>query len=413
MNKRRKMRRTNPGLVVLLLALISAVLYFDRYVVEQLPVDIRPTATATRNPEALVQQAEQFYSDGNLFRAIETYQQAILADPDDSTTHVNLARVQVLAGQYEAAQTSAQNALLLSPSNPAAHAILGWSLSFLGDPLSAEQELLTALDLDSDNVEAHAYYSELLADQADYEGASEYSRRALELGPGSLAAHRARGYVLWLTGNYDDAIIQYQAALTINSAIADLHLSLGRVYWALDRNQDAIDEFNLADALNPGDPLPDTFISLIYLNIGEFAKSIQFASKATQDDPTNPRRYGNLGVAYYRNLQYADAIEAFTYAVHGGLTEEGQIVNGLELDYDVAHYFYMYGLALARSRRCSEALPVFQGLLAAVPGDEIAVYNADEGIRICQDAANQPLPAATAAATVVEDNVEMTPTPAP
>jgi tetratricopeptide (TPR) repeat protein len=309
--------------------------------------------------------------------------------------YVDLARVQILAGQYEAAQTSASNALLLNPENPAAYAVLGWSLTFIGDPLEAEANLLRALELDPDNPEAQAYYAELLTDQGDYEAAGVYSRRALELAPDSLAAHRSRGYVLWLTGNYEEAVVEYQRAIDINDSIADLHLSLGRVYWNLELFQEAIDEFSLADALNPSDPLPDTYISQIYLYLGEFAKAIQFAQRALEEDPTNPRRYGNLGVAYYRNLQYQDAIDVFTFAVHGGITADNRTVVGLPLDYDVDHYFYMYGLSLARARRCTEAIPIFQALLAAVPGDEIAVFNANEGINICESYLNEPTPTAT------------------
>jgi tetratricopeptide (TPR) repeat protein len=393
--RKRRRRRSNPALIVLLLALIAAVLYFNQFVVEQLPVALNPTATATRNPESILQEAQQEYADGNLIRAIELYTQAIQVDPTSSTVYVDLARVQILAGQYEAAQTSASNALLLNPENPAAYSVLGWALSFIGDPLEAEQNLQRALELDPDNPEAQAYYAELLTDQGDYEQAGEMSRRAVELAPDSLVAHRSRGYVLWLTGNYEEAVVEYQRAIEINSSIADLHLSLGRVYWNLEEFQLALDEFALADSLNPSDPLPDTYISQIYLYLGEFAKAIQYAERALEEDPTNPRRYGNLGVAYYRNLQYDDAIEVFSYAVHGGTTPDNQAVIGLPLDYDVDHYFYMYGLSLARTRRCTEAIPIFQALLAAVPGDEIAIFNANEGISICEGYLDEPTPTPT------------------
>ena len=202
--------------------------------------------------------------------------------------------------------------------------------------------------------------------------------------------------------NYDEAVIAYQAALSINDRIADLHMGLGRTYWALGNLDNAIDQFNLADALNPSDPLPDAFIARIYLNTGEFAKAIQFASKAVEDDPTNPIRYGNLGLAYYRNLQYSDAIEAFGYAIRGGVTANNQIVTGLTLDYDVAEYYYLYALALARGNQCTEALPVAQGLIASVPADEVAVANAQEVIRICEAAAQET---PTVEPTIIDEDV--------
>ena len=355
MTKKRR-RRINPAMVVMFLMVVGAILYFERFVVPPIMTGLgaNPTPTITPNPESIIQQAEQEYKQGNLFRSIELYTRALQINPTDSNTYTQLARVQILAGEYEAAQTSAANSLLLNPDNPTGYALLGWSLSFIGNPLDAEEALQQAIELDPDNGEAYAYYSELMANQQDYEKAGEYSRKALELAPQSLEAHRSRGYVLWLTANYDEAVLEYQAALAINDSIADLHLSLGRALWALNNLDDAIDQFNLADALNPTDPLPDTYISQIYVTNGEFAKAIQFAQRAVADDPTNPNRYGNLGTAYYRNLQYTDAADAFTYAIHGGTTEEGYTVTGVPLDYDVDHFFFMYGLSLARLNRLAQ-----------------------------------------------------------
>jgi tetratricopeptide (TPR) repeat protein len=384
--RKKQRRRGSPTIIFVLVLMIGALLYFNQFVVPTIPRPFIPTPTATKDPEALLTAARADFEAGNLIPARDAYMQAIFANPTDPILYVELARVQVLAGEYEAAETSSRTALLLNPENPMAHAMLGWSLSFLGNPLEAEQALLKALDLNPENALAHAFYAELLADQADYVRAGEQSRIAMDLDPESLEVHRARGYVLELTANYDEAIDEYTAALAINGNIADLHLSLGRVYRALGLHDEAINEFVQADALDPTNPLPDTYIALIYLNIGEFAKSIQYAEKALEEEPANPYRYGNLGWAQYSNSQFDEAVASFSYAIHGGSTEEGDVVTGLPLDYgQVAMYYYMYGLSLAKTNHCTEALPIFQALLANVFADEIAVYNAEEGIRICEE----------------------------
>ncbi|MEK6222462.1 MAG: tetratricopeptide repeat protein [Chloroflexota bacterium] len=391
MNNRRKQRRSSPAFIILLLALIGMVLYFERFVTPEVMIDIQvPTATELPSSESIIEQARALAEEGKFFLAINAYQQVVIYEPANPSVHMELARVLILAGEYEAAETSAQNALLLNPQNPQALAIYGWALIFLDEILEAEQALDQALAIEPDNVEAQAFYAELLADQGEFERAAQFSRDALALDPDSLEARRARGYVLERTDNYEEALAEYQVAISINSAIPDLHLSLGRVYWALGQNQNAIDSFSDAGTLSPDDPLPDAFISLIYLNIGEFGKSTQFAESAVRKDPGNPFRYGRLGVVLYRNLDYQSAIEAFSFAIKGGTTEENQIVVGLPLDYDVAEFYYMYGLALARSRRCSEAVPVFQALLGGVSADEISVFNAEEGLRICKENISNP-----------------------
>jgi len=392
MKKQRRRRRSNPLVIILLLLLVGAAIVFNQFVVPSIPVPLVPTATATRDPEAIINEARAYFEEGNLQRSIETYKLAVLVDVSRANTYIELARVQILVGEYEAAQTSAQNALLLSPDNPRALALLGWAMSFLGKTVEAEEALLRAIEIEPDNAEAHAYYAELLADEANYELAGEHSRLAMELAPNSLEVRRARAYVLELTANYEDAVLEYQAALAINDSIADLHLSLGRTYFALQLYEDAINEFVQANALNPTDPLPDAYTARVYLTTGEFGKAVQAAEKAAEEDPGNPRRYGNLGVALYKNLQYAEAISVFALAIQGGITEDGTVVNGLPLDYDfdIIQYYSMYGLALAYSDRCGEAVPIFQLILATVPDDEIGTFNAEEGIRICEENVANP-----------------------
>ena len=85
------------------------------------------------------------------------------------------------------------------------------------------------------------------------------------------------------------------------------------------------------------------------------------------------------------------------------LTDD-EIVTGLALDYDNAEYFYMYGLALANTRQCSEAIPIFQALIANVSADQIAVENANAGIDICEQYISSDSPAATAEPTAEDGN---------
>jgi hypothetical protein len=78
----------------------------------------------------------------------------------------------------------------------------------------------------------------------------------------------------------------------------------------------------------------------------------------------------------------------------------GTAVQGIPLDYGrVEEYYWYYGFALARSNRCAEAVPVFQALLAGVPFDEIAVYNATEGLAMCQASLQTPQVTADAEST--------------
>ncbi len=408
-------------MIFFLLAAIGFVAYLNLYVIPVVPPPFVPTPTPTRNPQSYAQEAQAYLAEGSIGRAKESYQAAIKADPQELSNYLTLARLQLYSGEYAAARVNAENALLLDKSKPEAFALLAWTKGFMGEYLEAEADVKAAIDLDLNHAMSHAVYAYILAlrvaDNAGELGtvdeAIEESRLALQLNPNLLEARWARGYVLEITSNYEDAIQQLQAAVEINDTIADIHLALGRNYLAVEEYDQSVFEFTKAYSLNPSDPTPNWYISRVYARIGEFAKAVQYAEEAMNDDPEDPYLHGNLGSMYYRDLQYNRAIESLELAVRGGMTEDGQVVEGIPLDYSatVMEYYSRYGLALARVNRCNEAVQVAQAMLQTVPDDETAVFNAEEIIRICQesqDATPTPDPTAEGGA---EDQPAPTSTP--
>jgi tetratricopeptide (TPR) repeat protein len=279
-----------------------------------------------------------------------------------------------------------------------AHAVRGWALEAQRDFLNASTSIDKALEIDPKNALAHAYKAELLADQyIAGSGAldvvarmSDESNLALSLGPDLLESHRARGYVLEATGNTADAIREYELAVNINKYIADVHVSLGRCYRALNVYDKAVTAFTVANQLNPTDPTPLLYISRVYYTTGAFPKAEQYAQQAVKTNPSDTALRGNLGVMYYRNLKWPLAATELSYVVNGGTDKDGVQITPFELSADtprVTEYYFTYGLVLSRLNRCGEALPIFQKILTTAPNDEIAVYNANEGIRLCSVAA--------------------------
>jgi tetratricopeptide (TPR) repeat protein len=421
MNRRRK--RFNWFRIIILTLLILMVVYVDRYVLPDVQVPWEPTATPTRAPESFISEAETLFNDGKLSQAITAYKQAIQANPTDPATFVRMAQVQVFAGQYQDAQTSAEDALLLNPNNSMAHAVRGWSLTFQGNYLDAESSIKRALELDPNNGLAHAYYAEILLDSYNagsgsfdnVQKAIDESRVAQDLAPDALETHRVRGYVLETTQNYEEAIREYEAAVEINGNIPDLHMALGLNYRALGANDKAIEEFTRANALNPGDSLPDYYISRTYAGFGEFAKAAQYAETAVRDDPSNARLHGNLGVMYYRNFQWPEARKELELVIKGGTTDDGVEIEPVPISNEirVTEFYYTYALTMARLNQCGEALRVAQQIQAAVPADEIAVDGANQAIQICQQNLNvTPTPTLELAPETTATETP-TPTPAP
>jgi tetratricopeptide (TPR) repeat protein len=409
-NMRQRRKPTNWFLVIFLAVLIAVVAYLDRYVVPTVQPPFVPTPTATRNPESYVTEAKGLFDQGKLSQAIDTYNQAISASPSDPSLYTALAQVQVFAGKYDDALTSAKNALLLNPNNSMAEAVLGWAETqkdFAAqnpDYTDADTAIKQALQLDPNNGLAHAYYAFLLGDM-DQSNTGPYtdpiksaiaeSNTAITLAPNSLEAHWARGFILQITGNYEQSIPEYQAAINQNGGIAELHLELGATYKYVGDIDKAIQEYTRANTLDPTDPTASLYSSRALGTIGEYQKAVQYAQQAVTDSPTDPNLRGNLGVWLYKVPDWNDALPQLALAVNGGKTNDGKTILPQPLtstDPHSAQYYYTYAILLAKYNRCSEALPITQELLSTVPDDADAVYNAQYAQSVCATSLGTPAP---------------------
>ncbi len=394
MNRRR--RRPNWFLITFLLLMIAGFTYLDRFIIPNYQSPFIPTSTPTPPPEQFITQAQNLMSQGKQSQAIEAYKQALALKPNDPSIYISLAQVQLYTGDYKGAQTNAEDALLLNPNLSEANAVRASALDWQGNYVDAETAVKQALTLDPNNADAHAIYAEILIDEyltgsgttTDVLAtAITESKTAQQLSPNGLEPHRARGYVLEATGNYEEAIREYQAADAINDNIADIHVQLGLNYRQLGSYDQAVEEFTKANALNPADPTATLLISRTYATVGEFAKAVQYAESAVKAGPTNSNLIGNLGVMYYHNVDWPDAVKQLSLAINGGTNADGQKVAALTFSNEthVVEYYFTYALVLARLNRCSEALQIAQMLQSRVPSDNTAMTNAEAAIQICKN----------------------------
>ena len=394
MNRRR--RRPNYfGWVVFGLVVLFGY-YFNQVYLPSTPLLAGPTPTETRSPEAYKTEAEQLFNEGKLTQAIEAYQAAKSASPQDPSLYVGLARIQVWAGQYEEAQKNAEYALLLNNTNAMAHAVHAWALDLKKGKNGAALEAIDeALKLDPNNAVIQAYYVEILVDSGfdNYEKAAEVSRVALALDPNIVERHRARGYILNVTQNYEESIREYEEALKFNKNLALLYMELGDNYRALSAKDEAVQAYTTAITLNPTDPEPSYLISRTYSTFGEYSKALQYAESAVGVRPGDASLRGNLGVMYYRNFDYGNALSELGFAIFGGTTSEGVEITGIPLSNNqlVTEYYFTFGLALARMDQCGDALKIVQELQSKVSTDDVAMDAANRTIEICQENLNNPV----------------------
>jgi tetratricopeptide (TPR) repeat protein len=390
--KRKKPRRFNLPLILLLCTLIAAAVYVQVQVVPTVQPPFVPTSTPTRPAASYAQDAATMFREGKLNSAIQLYQQAILLAPTNSDLYVALSRVQVFAHDYEGAVENASYAVLLSKS-AVAYAVYGESLHRLEltkDLPSLEiatRHLRKSLDLDPSLALAHAYLAEVLMDTdwQYWEDASEEARTAITLAPDLMESHRAMGFIYYQTGNYNEALDEYQKAIELHNKLLDLWIPLGDCYQAVDEITESSDAYLTATTLDPTDPIPHARLSRLFAGIGDYSKAAQYAESAASLVPEDPKYHGLWGVMLYHNNQIPDSIIELALAVTGGRVGDA-VVEGLPLGpFPVSEYYWTYGLALAKLGRCAEAVPVFRLLEQQMPDDGIVAANVAEGLTICHE----------------------------
>jgi tetratricopeptide (TPR) repeat protein len=256
----------------------------------------------------------------------------------------------------------------------------------------ATKQLRKSLDLDPSLALAHAYLAEVLMDTdwQYYEDASAEARTAITLAPDLMESHRAMGFIYYMTGNYVEALDEYQIAIELHGKLRDLWIPLGDCYGANNDPANAIRAYGTASTLDSTDPDPFARIARVYAGEGEFGKAAQNAEMAVTLMPQNPLYHGLLGVMYYHNREIPRAIPELALAITGGRVGD-VVVEGLPLGpYPIAEYYWTYGLALAKTGRCPDAVPVFRLLEQQMPDDEIVVANVSEGLMICKEITPTP-----------------------
>jgi tetratricopeptide (TPR) repeat protein len=420
-------RHANPYRLLLWLVLILAgiwgLLLMDRGQVKPL---FLPTPTPTRTANSYLLEGEAQFKAGALEPAIAAYQLAVQVAPQDVEAWAELARIQTYsssllstdAARFERLQQALESidqAVAINPDDSNVHAIrslvLDWyAASSLVSPAErqarlneAETAAVRALQLDAENGLALAFFAEILVDQQKWTQAEQTVQQAAQLAPDSMDVQRVYGYVLESLGQYRLAIEKYQEAVKINPNLTFLYIFIGRNFLSLEVHNRALEEFEKAVQINEQlgikDPVPYIEIAKTYVRDGEFFIAALNAEKALTYDPANPNTYGQLGTIYTQARNFESAKASFQCAVKGcsaeenevaqQLLEEGVEVTGLPLTSGTVGFYYVqYGSVLAALSRpnqnyCPEALEVMREVSAKYPDDTVFAGIIEENIAIC------------------------------
>jgi protein O-GlcNAc transferase len=182
------------------------------------------------DPNLANQVGAQYSAAGDLTRAIEFYQKAVSAKPQNADYLLNLGNALSRAGKPAEALEVLQRANWLRPSDWQAPYFLGNCHAALSHYDSAQYYFTTAIERGGD--EAQLYYFLAMVDRKldDLPGTRQNLEKAIEREPRYLDALVALGDLYMFTLHYPEAADMYRRVLDIDSTDYRAWQSLGVAY---------------------------------------------------------------------------------------------------------------------------------------------------------------------------------------
>lgn len=217
------------------------------------------------------------------------------------------------------------------------------------------------------------------------EKAKTFFEKAVEIDPNFAEAYIGLANVINLqtdnenkfdskyTDGYEKSKELISKGLAINPNLAEAYAAMGWIQYRYEWNfAEAEKSFSKALELNENLPNIYLWLSTIYSIKGNSEKSIGYAEKAVELEPTFSRALANLSTTYAYNGQCENAVELFP-RVEQYISNQGS-------------WLEQKGNVLTVCRRCEEAIPVLEEAKKLLPKGRVVAYN----LGYCYAKTNQP-----------------------
>lgn len=329
--------------------------------------------------------AEIEESIGDLASAAARYKSVLADQPDAAWAMFALGRIAFYQENYQGAVESFNRAYEADPDNPDFRFGLAKAQKQLGKPELAQSTLGQDIEGSLDHLPSAVMLGMLKAESGNLEGALEIAKRLQERYPGDPAPYAFEGEVHLIKGNPAFADELYQKALSIGP-VQGIALRAFQIKRQLGMNGA---EQPLVDYLEnrPLDNDVRLVLAEAYLQMEDLSKSISTYEQVVSEDPVNVVALNNLAWNYYlvddpRALETAkkaydampdNGVIADTLGwimLEQGAVEDGERLLRQAIEMDQGHQAeirYHHAVALSKLGKMDEAQRALSELLA---GDE-------------------------------------------
>ena len=214
------------------------------------------------------------------------------------------------------------------------------------------------LQLNPQNLNAKINLAKSLIHINEFSDAEDVLKSIINTYPNNFEIYYNLGKCYYALNQYDFAIKKFSQAILLNTSESEIYYHLGLTYNQISGYKQALEAFLKCIKLNPSNGLAHYEIGNIYKLIFEKKSAITHYKKAKKTINI-PNLNLNLGIMYYENKEYQNAIEPLKEYILKNM-----------YDWEI---LYMYGETLINTNRYPEAIDIYSRLIDEFP-DNMVYY---------------------------------------
>ncbi len=267
----------------------------------------------------LYTQAIELHRQGNLVQAERLYTQILSTAPRDFRALHMLGTLLSQQGRYDELLPLLKTALAVNPKSVNAwvnYSNLLSSMQRFSEAISGYDKAISLRQNDPDVYcnRGHALQSMGAPDEA----IADYGQ-ALTISPRHINAQMGMGNALQSVGRHTEAIAIYDNCLRIDPTRVDAMMNKTNSLEQLGRLNEAVGtliaDYKNALRIEPGNAKTLTGLALVYANLQQFEKALEYYDQAVTSDPTLETAWNNRGDLLRNTGRIDDAIHSYEQAL--------------------------------------------------------------------------------------------------
>lgn len=182
----------------------------------------RLSTPASVSPEVFVAQGALWETTGDFTKAMDSYNRAVQAEPNNGAALASIARLQLRQQDFAAASESFEKAIRVAPKDSALLNDYGMTRAKLGDVAGADRAIVQALEISPGTSRYANNLANIRFDAGDKDGALQVLLKHNK----PAVAHFNMAYLQYQAGNYTEAkaqlseVLKYESSASQDSAVA-------------------------------------------------------------------------------------------------------------------------------------------------------------------------------------------------